>query len=74
MTVQPVLALMRADGRGYVVKFLPAWTDWPDEDDITATRRLNAWIEQEIRACPAQYLWVHKRFKTRPEGQAPFYD
>lgn len=74
MTVQPVVALMRPDGRGYVVKFLPAWADWPGvDDDLTATRRLNAWIEQEIQAQPAQYLWVHKRFKTRPQGQAPFY-
>ncbi len=31
---------------------------------------MNAWIETEIRRNPAQYLWVHKRFKTRPEGEA----
>ena len=75
MTVQPVVALMRPNGRGYVVKFLPPLTDWPGElDDQTATRQLNAWIEQAIQAHPAQYLWVHKRFKTRPEGEAPFYD
>jgi KDO2-lipid IV(A) lauroyltransferase len=74
MTVQPVLALMRPDGRGYVVQFLPPWLDWPgSDDDAAATRRLNAWIEEQVRAHPAQYLWVHKRFKTRPEGQAPFY-
>ncbi len=75
MTVQPVVALMRPEGRGYVVRFLPPWTDWPGAlDDEAATRRLNAWIEQEIADCPAQYLWVHKRFKTRPPGEAPFYD
>jgi len=74
MTVQPVLALMRPDGRGYVVKFLPAWTDWPGKDgDEAATRRLNAWIEQQVLEHPAQYLWVHRRFKTRPPGEAPFY-
>lgn len=74
MMVQPVLALMRPDGRGYVVKFLPPWRDWPaGDDDMAATRRLNAWIEEQVLAHPAQYLWVHKRFKTRPEGQAPFY-
>ena len=74
MTVQPVVALMRPDGRGYVVRFLPAWVDWPGgDDDLAATRRLNAWIEQEIQAQPAQYLWVHKRFKTRPEGEPAFY-
>ena len=75
MLVQPVLALMRPDGRGYVVKFLPPWTDWPgQDDDVSATRRLNAWIEQQVLAHPAQYLWVHKRFKTRPPGQDSFYD
>ncbi|MBM3388752.1 MAG: lipid A biosynthesis acyltransferase [Betaproteobacteria bacterium] len=75
MMVQPVLALMRPDGRGYIVKFLPPWTHWPGaEDDVSATRQLNAWIEEQVMAHPAQYLWVHKRFKTRPEGQAPFYD
>ncbi len=74
LTVQPVIALMRPDGRGYVLKFLPAWTDWPgQDDDLVATRRLNAWIEQQVMAHPAQYLWVHKRFKTRPEGHTPFY-
>ena len=35
---------------------------------------MNAWIETEIRRNPAQYLWVHKRFKTRPEGQPSLYD
>lgn len=74
MTVQPVLALMRPDGRGYVVKFLPAWLDWPgQDDDETATRRLNAWIEAQVMEHPAQYLWVHKRFKTRPAGEVSFY-
>lgn len=74
MTVQPVVALMTPDGRGYRVKFLPPWTDWPGpDDDRAAARRLNAWIEQEILACPAQYLWVHKRFKTRPPGEPDFY-
>jgi KDO2-lipid IV(A) lauroyltransferase len=34
---------------------------------------MNRWIEEQIRHCPAQYLWVHKRFKTRPEGQASLY-
>lgn len=74
MTVQPVVAEMLPGGQGYRVCFLPAWDDFPGEDDDhAATRRLNAWIEERIRACPAQYLWVHKRFKTRPPGQPPFY-
>jgi KDO2-lipid IV(A) lauroyltransferase len=74
MVVQPVLAEMLPGGRGYRVRFLPPWTDWPSEDAKADARRMNLWIEGEIRRCPAQYLWVHKRFKTRPPGEASFYD
>jgi KDO2-lipid IV(A) lauroyltransferase len=73
MLVQPVLAEMLPGGQGYRVRFLPAWTDWPSDDALADTRRLNEWIESAIRANPAQYLWVHKRFKTRPVGEADLY-
>jgi KDO2-lipid IV(A) lauroyltransferase len=74
MTVQPVVAEMLPGGQGYKVRFLPPWTDFPGtDDDVAATTRLNRWIEQEIRRNPAQYLWVHKRFKTRPEGEPLLY-
>ncbi len=73
MVVQPVLAEALPGGRGWRVRFLPAWTDWPTEDAEADAARMNAWIETEIRRNPAQYLWVHKRFKTRPEGQPSFY-
>ena len=74
MTVQPVLAEILPGGRGYRVRFLPPWPDFPgDADDLAATARINDWIADEIRANPAQYLWVHKRFKTRPEGEAGLY-
>ena len=74
MTVQPVVAELLPGGQGYQVHFLPPWDDFPgDEDDEAATARLNRWIEDRIRANPAQYLWVHKRFKTRPPGQPGLY-
>jgi len=73
MTVQPVLAEALAGGRGYRVRFLPPWTDWPTDDAEADAARMNRWIESEIRRCPAQYLWVHKRFKTRPPGEPPLY-
>jgi KDO2-lipid IV(A) lauroyltransferase len=73
MVVQPVLAELLPGGQGYRVEFLPAWTDWPTDDALADTARLNRWIETAIRANPAQYLWVHKRFKTRPEGEADLY-
>lgn len=73
MVVQPVVAEALPGGQGYRVRFLEPWTDWPTDDAEADARRMNAWIEQEIRRNPAQYLWVHKRFKTRPDGQAPLY-
>jgi KDO2-lipid IV(A) lauroyltransferase len=74
MVVQPVVAELLPGGAGYRVRFLPPWDDFPGNDsDEAATARLNRWIETEIRRNPAQYLWVHKRFKTRPEGQPGVY-
>lgn len=73
MVVQPVVAEMLPGGRGYVVRFLPPWTDFPTDDALADTRRMNQWIEREIERMPAQYLWVHKRFKTRPPGEPRLY-
>ena len=73
MLVQPVVAEMLPGGQGYRVRFLPPWTDWPSDDAEADALRMNQWIESEIRRNPAQYLWVHKRFKTRPPGQASLY-
>jgi Kdo2-lipid IVA lauroyltransferase/acyltransferase len=72
MTVQLVVAEMRRGG-GWRVRFLPAWQGWPSDDAVADTERMNRWIEDEVRRLPAQYLWVHKRFKTRPPGEAPLY-
>jgi KDO2-lipid IV(A) lauroyltransferase len=55
------------------VRFLPPWTDWPTDDPEADAARMNAWIESEVRRMPAQYLWVHKRFKTRPVGEQGLY-
>ena len=73
MVVQPVVAEILPGGQGYRVRFLPPWDDFPGDDDVAAASRMNRWIEDQIRHNPAQYLWVHKRFKTRPPGEAPLY-
>jgi KDO2-lipid IV(A) lauroyltransferase len=73
MVVQPVLTEILPRGQGYRVRFLSPWTDWPSDDALADTCRLNAWIETQIRDNPAQYLWVHKRFKTRPPGAPALY-
>ena len=73
MVVQPVLAQMLPGGQGYRVRFLPAWEHFPSDDPLADTAAMNRWIEAEVRANPAQYLWVHKRFKTRPPGEPALY-
>jgi KDO2-lipid IV(A) lauroyltransferase len=74
MVVQPVVAEILPGGQGYRVRFLPAWADWPSNDALADAKRMNEWIESEIRSNPAQYLWVHKRFKTRPPGEPSLYE
>jgi KDO2-lipid IV(A) lauroyltransferase len=73
MIVQPVIAESLPGGQGYRVRFMPAWDHFPTDDALADTTALNRWIESEIRKNPAQYLWVHKRFKTRPSGQDSLY-
>jgi KDO2-lipid IV(A) lauroyltransferase len=73
MVVQPVIAEMLPRGQGYKVHFLPPLSDFPTDNAEDDTRRLNAFIESEILHRLPQYLWVHKRFKTRPPGEAGLY-
>ncbi|MDQ8031923.1 acyltransferase [Bordetella genomosp. 1] len=62
-----------ATGR-YHVEVLEPLADFPgDDDNEAATARLNREIESWVRRCPSQYYWVHRRFKTRPLGEAKFY-
>jgi KDO2-lipid IV(A) lauroyltransferase len=72
MTVLPVVVEMK-EGGGWLVRCLPAWREWPTDDALADTAQMNRWIEDEVRKLPAQYLWVHKRFKTRPPGEASLY-
>ena len=51
----------------------PPLTDFPGESEEADCRRVNAWIEQAVGQCPEQYLWAHRRFKTRPEGEPKLY-
>jgi Kdo2-lipid IVA lauroyltransferase/acyltransferase len=73
MKVQPVVVQMLPGGQGYRVTFHAAWADWPTADAVADTAAMNRFIESEILKQPAQYLWAHKRFKTRPEGEADVY-
>jgi KDO2-lipid IV(A) lauroyltransferase len=65
--------ITRMVDRGYVTTFLPAWEDFPGDDLAAATRRMNALIEHCVAQAPEQYLWTHRRFKTRPPGEPGLY-
>jgi KDO2-lipid IV(A) lauroyltransferase len=71
--VVPCVTRMLPGGRGYVVRLYPAWNDFPSGDDAADARRMVAFIEERVREMPEQYLWMHKRFKSRPQGEAEFY-
>jgi KDO2-lipid IV(A) lauroyltransferase len=64
---------MLPGGEGYVLTIEPPWENFPTEDLAADTRRMNAYIEHKVLEMPEQYLWMHKRFKTRPPGEARFY-
>ncbi len=63
-----------ARARRYRVEFLPALQDYPSDDPVADLTRINSLIEERVRLHPEQYWWIHRRFKTRPEGEPPFYD
>lgn len=60
-------------GKGYEIEISAPLNDFPSGDDIQDTARMNQKIEKMITPMPEQYFWVHKRFKTRPEGEGKFY-
>jgi KDO2-lipid IV(A) lauroyltransferase len=61
------------DGAGYQLRLGAPLENFPSIDALIDTARVNACIEQMVRESPEQYLWVHKRFKSRPEGQPTLY-
>ncbi len=71
--VLPCVTRMLPGGAGYVLRIEPPWDNFPTGDLAADTRRMNAFIEQRIADMPEQYNWMHKRFKTRPPGEARFY-
>ena len=58
---------------GYVAEITPAWEHFPTDDVEADTARMNRELQHAIDGIPGQYYWVHKRFKTRPEGAPSVY-
>jgi KDO2-lipid IV(A) lauroyltransferase len=71
--VCPVITTLNPDGKSYTVHIGKPLENFPTDDEIADTLRLNQFFEAQIIPRPEEYYWVHKRFKNRPEGQARFY-
>jgi len=70
--VIPFFHKRNPDG-GYALRLEAPLADFPSADVIADTARVNACVERMVREAPQQYLWIHKRFKSRPPGAAPLY-
>lgn len=70
--VVPFFPIRRPDGSGYRVIVRPALENFPSGDDEQDARRINALIEEVVREAPAQYFWLHRRYKTYGQGPDPY--
>ena len=62
------------DGSGYRLVLHPPLEGFPGESEAADALRINQWVEQAVTECPEQYLWAHRRFKSRPAGAPKLYD
>lgn len=68
-----VVLVRKPAGKGYDLVIQPALQDYPIDDELAAAAYMNRVIETEIMRAPDQYLWLHRRFKTRPAGTPSLY-
>ncbi|MBK6960471.1 MAG: lysophospholipid acyltransferase family protein [Gammaproteobacteria bacterium] len=61
------------EGDGVVIKLEPMLEHYPSGDDVADTHRWSDWLEAQVRHHPADYFWLHKRFKTQPPGEPDRY-
>jgi KDO2-lipid IV(A) lauroyltransferase len=69
--VVPVVT--RMTDAGYDIEVHAPLTDFPSDDMVQDTVRMNRLLAEWVHSMPEQYYWVHKRLKTRPEGESSFY-
>jgi Kdo2-lipid IVA lauroyltransferase/acyltransferase len=73
ISAKVVMAVTEMTDEGYVLHFEAPWGEFPGASVEDDTRRMNREIERWVQRLPDQYLWTHKRFKTRPPEAPPFY-
>lgn len=71
--VVPCVCRQLPQSQGYEVEFFPAWENFPSDSLEADVTRMNAFIESQARRFPEQYFWSHKRFRTRPDANEPYF-
>ena len=71
--VVPFVTEVLPDFKGYKLNVFAPLDDFPSGSDTSDARSMNAFLETQILKIPAQYYWVHRRFKHRPEGMPAVY-
>lgn len=69
----PVVLIRRPHAAGYDLLIQPMLENYPRDDEMAAAAFMNKVVEKEIMRAPEQYMWLHRRFKTRPSGQNSLY-
>jgi len=69
----PIYPERKQDGSGYILRIDTPLVNFPSGDDLKDATAINRSIEHYARLHPENYMWIHRRFKTRPEGEPPFY-
>jgi len=72
-SILPCFQYRLPDGQGYRIEVQPPIANFPSGDDVADATKINQLLEAAIRKCPDQYLWQHRRFKTRPAGESRPY-
>ena len=71
--ILPTYALRNEDGSGFTLVIEPALENYPQGDDELDAHTINQVVEKAILRAPEQYMWIHRRFKSRPEGEQGVY-
>lgn len=71
--VVPIVQQRLPDNGGFRLEIQEALEDYPGDDIKEDLLRVNQLVEQQVRDAPSEYLWIHRRFKTRPPGEKSLY-
>lgn len=72
--IVPLHVVRPSRGSVYTFHFSPAIENFPSDDAVQDATAINHAIEEQIKVAPEQYLWAHRRFKSRPAGEASLYE